>query len=89
MPNGDELATAPRPGQESLDHAWDWFKYHAEQRMMMLRFAITVIGGVGAGIGFFLKDGTYIFSLLLSVFGGVVAFTAIKLDRRTSDLGKH
>jgi hypothetical protein len=74
--------------QDALAHAWEWFKYHAEQRMTMVRFSITVIGGVGAGIGFFWKPETYALACLTSIFGAGVAYAAHRIDRRTADLVK-
>jgi len=81
----------PTPGlteQDALSHAWEWFRYHADQRMTMVRFAITVIGGIGAGVGLFWKPETYLLACLSSIFGAVVAYSALRIDRRTADLVK-
>jgi hypothetical protein len=33
------------------EHAWNWWKYHADQRITLLRFYILSLGGVGVAVG--------------------------------------
>jgi hypothetical protein len=71
-----------------LDHAWKWFEYHASQRMLMLRFYLTVIIAIGGGVGFLHHDRETTLEGILSVFGAVVSYSFVRLDRRVSDLIK-
>jgi hypothetical protein len=71
---------------QALNHAWEWTKYQAEQRLTMVRFAITMIGGVAAGIAYLWKDTGYSLCALLSLFGILGAFAALRIDMRTNDL---
>jgi hypothetical protein len=72
----------------SIDHSWDWFKSHADQRLTITRFAILILGAIGAGIGFLERDHEYFFGMLLSIFGVISAYCFLKLDERTSELIK-
>jgi hypothetical protein len=72
----------------SLEHSWNWFKSHADQRLTITRFAILVLGATGAGVGYLEKDQEYFFCALLSIFGAVAAYCFLRLDVRTSDLIK-
>lgn len=70
------------------DQAWNWFKYHADQRMTLIKFYITVIGFIG--VGYFVSlTSNYTFLAAIVAFAGVavsVCFWA--LDYRTSTLIK-
>jgi hypothetical protein len=74
------------PTEQALNHAWEWTKYHAEQRLTMVRFAIIMIGGVAAGIGHFWQDHAYFPCVLLSLFGILGAVAALRIDKRTYDM---
>ena len=75
-----------KAAEQALNHAWESTRYHAEQRLTVVRFAITMIGGVAAGIGLLWKDGTYFLCALLSLFGILGAFAAWRIDKRTYDI---
>jgi hypothetical protein len=67
----------------SLEHSWNWFKSHADQRLTITRFAILVLGATGAGVGYLEKDHEYFFCALLSIFGAIAAYCFLRLDVRT------
>jgi hypothetical protein len=59
---------------KSLEHSWNWFKSHADQRLTITRFAILVLGAIGAGVGYLEKEQQYFFCTLLSIFGTIAAY---------------
>ena len=73
----------------ALDHAWNWFKYHAEQRMVMIRLYLIIAGALGAGYITLSNNGSYSLSLLLAMFAGSISFLFWRLDRRVSFLVKQ
>ena len=79
---------APSADLNALNHAWDWFKYHAEQRMTMIRSSMTVIGATAAGVGYLIKENRPFLSVLLSTFGAAAAYCFMRMDQRTADLIK-
>jgi hypothetical protein len=72
----------------ALDHAWAWWKYHAEQRVALIRFYILSLGGVGAAFGLLHQQKEYVLCAIVSIFGTLFSFCFIRLDTRTSDLIK-
>jgi hypothetical protein len=93
---GPELSTdetetdiAPKKvGNEALDHAWNWFKYHADQRIAMVRFYIVALGGAAAGIGILFQHEQHFLCTCLSLFTALMSFSFLRIDQRTSDLVK-
>jgi uncharacterized membrane protein YfcA len=78
----------PRGEQTALDHAWTWWKYHADQRITLMKFYIVSLGGIAAGIGLLHQQKEHVLSAILSAFGAFLSFCFIRLDTRTSDLVK-
>ena len=74
--------------RDALDHSWNWFKHHADQRLTMIRFAVLVAGGIAAGVGYLLKEKQFFLCILLSILGALVSYCFLRLDARTSDLIK-
>lgn len=72
----------------ALNHAWDWFKYHADQRLMLIRYYLIMVGALGGGYLAALKDGLYAISIVVAIFGAVVSVLFERLDQRVSDLVK-
>jgi hypothetical protein len=73
---------------EAYDHAWNWFKYHAEQRLTMIRYSVLILGAMVAGVGYLYRDHEYFFSLIASLFGTLASYCFLRLDLRTADLIK-
>jgi len=92
----DEKAQVPteshKANSAALDHAWDWFKCHADQRIALFRFYVIVVGGLAAAVGVLHQQKENLLCALLSIFAAFVCFCFMRLDRRTSDLvrlGEH
>jgi hypothetical protein len=82
----DEPLATKRYDTAALDHAWDWFKCHADQRIALFRFYVVVVGGLAAGLGVLHQQRENIICAALSVFAAFVCFCFVRLDKRTSDL---
>jgi hypothetical protein len=74
--------------QTALDHAWSWWKYHAEQRIALIRFYIIALGGVAVAVGWAYQREEYLLCFIISVFGALLSYCFVQLDARTSDLVK-
>jgi hypothetical protein len=72
----------------ALGHAWNWFEYHATQRMTMLRFYLMAAGGVAAGVGVLLAANENFLAAIVSMVGMLTSFSFKRLDKRVSDLVK-
>src|ERR1019366_1473384 len=84
--NDDAQSDAGR--SEALDHAWNWFKFHASQRVAMVRFYLVALGAVAAGIGVLQEQERHVLCASLSLFGSVMSFCFLRIDRRTGILVK-
>lgn len=74
--------------QAAFDHSWNWFEYHANQRMTMIRFYLIVEGAVAAGVGYVWSRHEFLFSILLSFFGIIASVCFSRLDLRVAHLVK-
>ena len=74
--------------QTPLAHAWEWWKYHAEPRIALMRFYIITLGGVAVGVGWLYQQHEYSLCGILSLFGALLSYGFLRLDLRTSDLVK-
>lgn len=74
--------------EQARGHAWDWFKYHAKQRISMMRFYILSLGGAAGGIGYLLQQQEHCAAATLSLFAALMSFCFMRFDRRVSDLVK-
>jgi hypothetical protein len=74
--------------QTALDHAWSWWKHHAEQRIALIRFFIIALGGVAVAVGWAYQQHEYILCAIISIFGALLSYCFLRLDVRTSDLVK-
>ncbi|HEY3637928.1 MAG TPA: hypothetical protein VGK90_07215 [Rhizomicrobium sp.] len=72
----------------ALEHAWKWFEYHANQRMTMIRFYLTVAGAIATGVGYLWTSDQHALSGTLSFVGIVVSLCFARLDARVSQLIK-
>ena len=74
--------------EEARKYAWDWFSYHAKQRMDVFRFYLIVVALVFAGVLRLLETESYFLSIALSLFLVFCTFLFYRLDRRNSSLVK-
>jgi hypothetical protein len=79
-----------RPSDEAkpdaLGHAWNWFKYHAEQRMIVVRFYLLAVAALATGYFAVLKAEEHALAVLVAVFGAAMSVLFGKLDGRTRQL---
>lgn len=66
---------------------WNWFKYHAEQRMIMFRYYLIVIGLCITAFAAAIRENPLI-SLLIAGFAAVASVLFGALDWRVSKLVK-
>lgn len=74
--------------KDALDHAWQWFEYHADQRMTMVRFYIIIVGAIATGIGYLWQAQYFLAAASLGSIGTIIAIVFARLDARVSDLVK-
>jgi len=73
-------------------YAWDWFSYHAAQRLMGFRFFLIIIGGVFVGYLRLLTSKSPIFAGYICVFGAFISLGFFFLEIRNEELvncGRH
>ena len=73
---------------KAFDHAWAWFEYHAGQRISVMRFAITVLGGVSAACGLLHSQRDHFLAALIAALGAFLSWCFQRFDRRASALVK-
>jgi hypothetical protein len=84
-----ETSTASGDGtNEALDHAWQWFEYHATQRVSMMRFSISVLGGVAAAAGWLHQSEAHILAVGIAILGIIFSWCFHRIDCRESALVK-
>jgi len=72
----------------AFDHGWEWFKYHADQRLTLMRYYLILIGVVATAFyTTFEKDLPYA-AAGAALFGMVSSVCFGALDKRVSDLIK-
>jgi hypothetical protein len=74
-----------------LEHAWNYFELHANQRFPLFNFFLVLSGAIAVGLVATLQ-GNQRFSALgvaLGLLLGLVSFVFWKLDQRVSFLIKH
>ncbi len=72
----------------ALEHAWNWFRYHAEQRLKVFQFFIAITGVIATGLGAGLGQGLNFPVLVVAIFGMPLTVSFYRLDRRVSALIK-
>jgi hypothetical protein len=71
---------------DPLNHSWNWFKYHAEQRMLIVRFYLIVVGALGAGCLSAFDKNENVIAAIIAAFGAIISELFAKLDLRTRQL---
>lgn len=87
----DAQVTAPQdPGQARLDYAWEWFKYHAGQRVSMFNYFLIITGIFANAYAGLLKDGSRDLIVhggrALGIIGALTAIGFVMLDVRNKSL---
>lgn len=63
-------------------YAWDWFEYHAKQRLTTFNFLLIILGALGYGYWAF-RDNKEI-SFAIGIFGVIVSFAFLILEIRNT-----
>lgn len=79
------------PTKDMLDHAWQYFALHANQRMSLVNFFLILAGLVLAGLATCLQrtGPIQLLGVALGLLLTVVSFVFWKLDQRVAFLLKH
>jgi hypothetical protein len=72
--------------KDVLDYAWDWFEYHAGQRMVAFRFFLILLSALVLGVATVLKDGQYGLASAVAGFGAFISFAFLMLELRNEAL---
>lgn len=81
------ISELPEIRKLALEHGWNWFRYHAEQRLTMIRFYLVIIAA--SATAFFAAIGPYPEAAAgASFFGFVCSLLFWRLDARVSYLIK-
>ncbi len=74
------------PGDQEYKYAWDWFSYHAGQRLTTFRFFLIMIGVVI--VGYFKCVELYWprFGIVMGSFGALIAVAFWLLEIRNEEL---
>ncbi len=84
-----------RPSASSeiaFKYAWDWFSYHAAQRLTTFRFFLIIIGVVVVGYFKCLEQGWRGLGFLTGLFGVLISIAFWLLEIRNEELvncGRH
>jgi len=76
--------------EKALDHAWNYFELHAQQRMSVFNFYVAIAGLIAAGIATALQEPKlYFLGVALGALLALASFVFWKLDQRVSFLLKR
>jgi hypothetical protein len=68
------------------DYAWNWFEYHAGQRLVAFRFFLIVLGALVLGISTGLKDENIVLASAIAELGVLISFAFLMLEVRNNRL---
>lgn len=68
------------------DYSWKYFEHHANQRMTMFNFFIVFSGLLISGCIQLVLDSHFILLIFTSLFGAVITWHFLLLDRRNQEL---
>jgi hypothetical protein len=72
--------------KELHEYAWNWFEYHAGQRLMAFRFFLVFLGVLVVGFSTSLKDGNIFFASVVGWFGAFISLAFLILEIRNEQL---
>lgn len=72
--------------EKRLTYAWNFFDFHAKQRMTMFNYFLILVGFVISAYATLLKDGYCLASTFLAGVGAALALMFQFLDRRNEEL---
>lgn len=89
------MPAGPKPDKESEDldslaheYAWNWFSYHAQQRLGLFNISLVAIAAAATGAISAKVQGWNSLAAIISAFGAVLSLAFLRLDQRNSELTK-
>ena len=68
------------------NYVWEWFKYHAGQRMIAFNFFLIIMGALSLGYFTAIQYGFHLYATVVGLFGSLTAIAFSRLDKRNVDL---
>jgi hypothetical protein len=69
-----------------LKFSWDWFQYHASQRLTAFNFFLVLIGAIAVGYAQAVTHASQTLGIVLGSFGAFVALAFLAMDIRNQEL---
>lgn len=82
----NDQPSEPNTNEIALKYAWDWFSYHANQRLNEFHFFLIIIGFVIIGYFKSMELELAYFSFLIGLFGALASIAFWFLDIRNEEL---
>lgn len=76
------------PHEAAIDHAWEWFSLHAEQRMQAVNFYLIAAAFISNAFVNALKDTNFVVAAGVGIMGAFIAFIFLMLEQRVRSLVK-
>jgi len=89
------LLLLPADHAIKMKYAWDWFQYHADQRLKSFNYFVVVLALLVAGYGAALKEGVSNpdkvapysrFAVAIAVFGIMISLAFLVIEVRNYEL---
>jgi hypothetical protein len=71
---------------DQQEYAWNWFEYHAGQRLTGFRFFLILLGALVLGYTTEVKDHNMLVTRLIAGFGVVISLAFLALEIRNAQL---
>jgi hypothetical protein len=76
----------PLQEQDKLNYAWNWFKYHAEQRLTAFRFCLVFLGILLVAYNSGLASQNLVFASAVGYVAAFVSLAFLVLEIRNEEL---
>lgn len=75
--------------KEVLSYCWDWFEYHAGQRVLSFRYFAILMGIFAVGFANGLDRNSYVFLFCVAIAAALASLAFLYLDIRNEQLVSH
>lgn len=82
----ENLSSVSNPGKPELDYAWNWFQYHASQRLTAFNFFLVLIGFLLVTFAQAVHYDWVAVGCAIGLLGALVSFGFWALDVRNEEL---
>ena len=76
----------PLSEKDKLDYAWNWFEYHAAQRLTTFRYFLILFGILLLGYFKGMEGGYYLFMSTIGYVGAFISLAFLSLEVRNEKL---